>query len=37
VGGCGLNTSGVGQGPEAGSYEQANEPSGFIKGGGFLD
>jgi hypothetical protein len=40
VGGCGLDASGSGQGPVAGSSENGNEPSGSmgsIKGGKFLD
>jgi hypothetical protein len=28
---CGLNSSGSGQGPVAGSCEHGNEPSGFVK------
>jgi hypothetical protein len=31
VGGCGLDSSGLGQGPVVGSCEKANEPSGSIK------
>jgi hypothetical protein len=34
---CGLDASVSGQGPVAGSYEQSNEPSGYIKGREFLD
>jgi hypothetical protein len=33
----GLDSSGSGQGPVAGSCEHGNEPSGFIKGREFLD
>jgi hypothetical protein len=32
--GCGLNSSGSGYGPVAGSYEYHNEPSGTIKNPG---
>jgi hypothetical protein len=32
-----LDASGSGLGPVAGSYYHSNEPSGFIKGGKFLD
>jgi hypothetical protein len=31
--GCGLESSGSGQGPLASSCEQGNEPSGSVKGG----
>jgi hypothetical protein len=34
---CGLDASGSGQGPVAGSSEHGNEPSGSIKGEEFLD
>jgi hypothetical protein len=34
---CGLDSSGLGQGPVAGSCEDGNEPSGSIKDGAFLD
>jgi hypothetical protein len=34
---CGLDSSGSGQGPVAGSCEHSNEPSGFVKGKEFLD
>jgi hypothetical protein len=37
VGGCGLDTSGSGLGPVAGSCEHDNEPSVFIRVGEFLD
>jgi hypothetical protein len=37
VGGCGLYLSVSRRGPVAGPYEHGDEPSGFIKGGGFLD
>jgi len=33
----GLDSSGSGKGPVAGSCEQGNEPSGSIKGGEFVD
>jgi hypothetical protein len=36
VGMCGLDASGSGQGPVAGSNEHGNKPSGSIKGGEFL-
>jgi hypothetical protein len=36
VRGCGLDSSGSGQGPVAGSCEQGNEPSGSIKDAEFL-
>jgi hypothetical protein len=36
MGMCGLDASGLGQGPVVGSCEQGNEPSGSIKGGNFL-
>jgi hypothetical protein len=32
IGKCGLDSSCSGQPPVAGSYENGNEPSGFIKG-----
>jgi hypothetical protein len=31
MGGCGQDSSGLGQGPVAGSCEPGNETSGFIK------
>jgi hypothetical protein len=34
---CGLDVSGSGYGPVAGSCEHGNEPSGSIKGWEFLD
>jgi hypothetical protein len=34
---CGLHSSGSGDGSVAGCCEHGNEPSGFIKGGEFLD
>jgi hypothetical protein len=34
---CGLDSSGSGLEPEAGSYEHCNEPSGTIKCGEFID
>jgi hypothetical protein len=34
---CGLDSSGSGEGPVAGSCEHGNEPSGSIKGGEFFD
>jgi hypothetical protein len=37
VGNCGLDSSGSGKGPVTGSCGHGNEPSGFIKGGEFLD
>jgi len=37
VGYCGLDSSGSGQGPAAGSCQHGNEPSGSIKGKEFLD
>jgi hypothetical protein len=37
VGECGLDSSGSGQGPVAGSCEHSNEPSCTIKDGEFLD
>jgi hypothetical protein len=37
VGRCGLHSSSCGQGPVAGSCDHGNEPSGYIKGGEFLD
>jgi hypothetical protein len=36
VGRCGLDVSGLGKGPVAGFCKHGNEPSGSIKGGGFL-
>jgi hypothetical protein len=33
----GLDSSGSGQGPVVGSCEHCNQPSGSIKGRGFLD
>ena len=33
MGGCGLDTSGAGQGQKVGFYEHGNEPWGFIKYG----
>jgi len=36
-GGCGLDASGSGQGPVAGSCEHGHEPSVSVKGGEFLD
>jgi hypothetical protein len=36
VGKCGLDASDSGQGPVAGSCKRGNEPSGAMKGGGFL-
>jgi len=36
-GGCGLDSSGSGQGPLGGCCEHGNEPPGSIKGGEFLD
>jgi hypothetical protein len=33
MGMCGLNSSGSGQGPVAGSCEHGNEPSGSVRGG----
>jgi hypothetical protein len=36
VGRYGLDSSGLGQGPVAGSYEHGNEPSGTIKAGNFV-
>jgi hypothetical protein len=36
VGSCGLDASGSGQGPVAGSGEHGKEPSGSLKGGEFL-
>jgi len=35
--GCGLNLSGSGYGPVAGSCEHGNEPSGSINCGKFLE
>jgi hypothetical protein len=35
--GCGLDASGLGQGPVVGSSEHGNKSSGSIKGGEFLD
>jgi hypothetical protein len=37
VGRCGLDSSGSGQGPLMGYCEHGSEPSGYIKGGEFLD
>jgi hypothetical protein len=37
VGNCGLDASGSGSGPLAGSCEHGNEASSFIKGEEFLD
>jgi hypothetical protein len=37
VSSCGLDSSGSGCGPIAGSYERGNETLGSIKGGDFLD
>jgi hypothetical protein len=37
MGKCGVDSSGSGWGPVAGSCEHGNEPSGSIKGGEFLD
>jgi hypothetical protein len=37
VGRCGLDSSGSGQGPVAGSCEHGSVPSGSIKGGEFID
>jgi hypothetical protein len=37
VGGCGLDSSGSGQGPMAGSCEHDSEPSGCMKGRKFPD
>jgi hypothetical protein len=37
VGRCGLDSSGSGWGPVAGSCEEGNEPSGSIEGGEFLE
>jgi hypothetical protein len=37
VGKCGLDSSGTGCGPVAGSCEHDNEPSGSIKAEEFLD
>jgi hypothetical protein len=37
VGTCGLDSSGVGRGPVAGSCVPSNEPSGSIKGEEFFD
>jgi len=34
---CGLDACGSGKGPVAGCCEHGNEPSGYIKEGGFLD
>jgi hypothetical protein len=36
VGNCGLDSSGSGQEPVAGSCEYGNEPSGSVKGGEFF-
>jgi len=37
VGECGLDASGSGWGPVAGSCEHGNEPSGSIEGGEFVN
>jgi len=37
VGGCGLDSSGSGQGPMAGSWEHGNELLGSTEDGEFLD
>jgi len=37
VASCGLDASGSGKGPLAGSYDKDNGPSGSIKDGEFLD
>jgi len=37
VGICGLVAFGSGQGPVAGSCEHGKQPSGFIKGGEFIE
>jgi hypothetical protein len=37
VGRCELESSGAGCGPVAGCFEHDDKPSGFIKGGKFLD
>jgi len=37
VGGCGLDASGSGLGPVAGSSEHSNELSGPVEGGEFID
>jgi hypothetical protein len=37
MGRCGLESSGLGQGPVARSCEQGNETMGSIKSGEFLD
>jgi hypothetical protein len=37
VGRCGLDASGSGQGPMAGSCEHGKVPLGYIKRGEFLD
>jgi hypothetical protein len=37
VGRCGLDASGLGEGPVAGCCERGNDPSGSIKGRKFLD
>jgi hypothetical protein len=37
VGICGLDLSGSGKGPMAGTCEHGNVPSGSIKGGEFLE
>jgi hypothetical protein len=37
MGRCGLDASGLGQGPVADSWEHGNEPSGSIKRGEFPD
>jgi hypothetical protein len=37
MGRCGLNSSGLGYGPVAGSCGHSNEPLGSIKGGEFIN
>jgi len=37
VGGCGMDSSGSGQGPKEGFCEQDNETLGSVKGGEILD
>jgi hypothetical protein len=34
---CGLDSSGSGYGPVAGSYKHGNEPSGSLRGGTLFD
>jgi hypothetical protein len=34
---CGIDSSGSGWGPVAVTCEESNEPTGSIKGGGFID